>query len=278
MADPFDSPLSNRRHPRVRTALALRDDAGARRREGAYLLEGIKLIHEAADFGAPLRMVFASPRLRGTRSGMRLMSRLRACGTEIIPVSDRLLDQIADTRTPQGAVAVVSVPRPEPPSLPSARPGRPVLVAWKVQDPGNLGALVRICDATGAAGLVTAGGGADPYHPRAVRAAAGSLLRLHPLRLPAGAGVDAALAGAGYRLVAAAPREGIPAPRFPWRGAWAVLVGSEGEGLPPDLLRRVHRRVHVPMDGPAESLSVTAAASMLLYEAFRQRRTRPRTR
>ena len=275
MTDLFDSPRINRRDPRVRNALRLRDDAQTRRHEGAYLLEGVKLIVESLDAGAPLHTIFVSPRLRGVSNGDRLLSRLRAGSAEVIPVSDDLLGQLASTRTPQGAVAIVPLPASDP-ALPAGRHGRPLLVAWRVQDPGNVGALARICDATGAAGLVVAGDGADAYHPRAVRAAAGALLRLQPVRVPPDADVQAILVAAGYRLVAATAREGTPAARFPWRGPWAVLVGSEGEGLPPALSRQACRRVYVPMDGPAESLSVTAAAAMLLYEAARQRRKHDR--
>ncbi|MFQ5719789.1 MAG: TrmH family RNA methyltransferase [Acidobacteriota bacterium] len=272
MSDQNDSMLDNVRDPRIRLVRALRGDAAARQRHGAYVVEGSKFILEAVRSGAAVETVFIAPRLSTTPSGRRLQETLRRHGTPVVLVVDRLLDRVADTRTPQGAVAIVNRPGGDG-SLPTPGAGRPLLVAWGVQDPGNLGALVRICDATGAIGMLVGGGGADPYHPRAVRAAAGAVERLRPISLsPPGREIET-LIQAGYRLLAAVPRSGRRAADVDWGGPWALVVGSEGHGLPGSIVRAAAERVHVPMEGPANSLAVTASTAMLLYEAKRQRHT-----
>ncbi len=270
MADLFHSLIRSPHNSRVKAASRLRDEAAVRREEGAYLAEGVKVVAEALAAGS-LRTVFVAPRLREAAGGPALLSALRSAAVPVVAVADAVLTTLAHARTPQGVVGIVPLPAAGP-APPPARPGRPLLVAWRVQDPGNLGALARIVEATGAGGLAVAGGGADPYHPRAVRGAAGSLLRIHPWMAPTQPPLPGALQAAGYRLLAAVPRGGRPASRFRWSGAWALLLGGEGSGLPGELLAAAAAQVSVPTEGAVESLSVPAAAAMLLYEAQRQRR------
>jgi TrmH family RNA methyltransferase len=273
MADFFADAISSRRNPRIRSAQQLRDDAGERRREGAYLVEGAKLVREALDLRAPFRIVFVSPRLRADRPGAALLSTLRASGIPLVPVTDGVLGALAEVQTHQGVAAIIQLPARSD-RMPAPRRGRPLVVAWHVQDPGNLGAVIRTTEATGAAGLLAAGGGADPYHPRAVRAAAGSLFRVRPVVFPAREKLAERLETAGYRLVASVPRGGTPSTRFDWSQPCALLLGGEGQGLPGPLLKAAAARVQITTEGRVESLSVPAAAAMLLYEAMRQRRTR----
>ncbi|MFQ5671289.1 MAG: TrmH family RNA methyltransferase [Acidobacteriota bacterium] len=264
----FRTIISSRRNPRLRAILELRDEAAVRRRRQAYMVEGIKLIQEALDAGASLETVVVSPALRSRPGGAALLAKLRAGTVPFLAVSDGVMEHLSDARTPQGALAVARLPQP---GEDQPRPGTPLLVAWHVQDPGNLGALLRVVEACGAAGLVAAGAGADPYQPRAVRAAAGSLFRIRPRRFALSGPLLAWLDRQGYRLAAASPRRGIPAHRFPWNHRWAILVGGEGRGLPAQLLDRAERHLHVPMAGKVESLSVPVAGALILHAAMRWR-------
>ncbi len=261
----------------MRAALALRQDAAARRRQSAYLIEGAKLVAEAVEEQVPLHGVFASPRSQTDPAGRALLDRLHSAGAPLTAVSEPVMKRLSHATTPQGVLAVAARP-PATASLPRPQRGRPLLVAWHVQDPGNTGALLRTAEGTGAAGMVCAGGGADPYHPRAVRAAAGALFRMPVCEFDGADELLRRLRGAGYRLVAAVPRAGTGASAFPWQGPWALLMGGEGAGLPEAILAAVDRRTSVATEGRLESLSVPAAAAMLLYEAQRQRLTRQPSR
>ena len=250
--------------------MELRDDAAARRRDAAYLIEGHKLVAEAVADGIPIHEIFVSPRVARDRDGGLLLASLREARAPLTPVSDRLLERMSAARTPQGILAIAVRPE-DSESLPSPTPGRPLLVGWHVQDPGNLGALVRLAEATGASGFLAAGGGADPYHPRTVRAAAGSLSRLQPASCGDSATLIGRLRGAGYGLLAAVPRGGDVPAKVVWNRPWALLLGGEGSGLPDDLLSASDCQVAIPTEGRVESLSVPAAAAILLYEAQRRR-------
>jgi len=274
--DPFAGELASRRDPRVRQALELRRGAAERRAHGAYLAEGVRIVQEALAAGAVLS-AFVAPRLRQDPRGAAVLGALATRRVPTTAVTDAALDALADARTPQGVVAVLRLPAPLP------EPPRPsgdglLAVAWHVQDPGNVGALVRVTEAAGAAGLVVAGGGADPWHPRAVRAAAGSIVRLPPFVCDTTRDLPATLRAAGWRLAAAAPRRGLAASAFDWSGSWAILLGGEGGGLPTEIEAVADRFVHVPMAGGVESLSVAVAAALLLFTTRRESPRRPAPR
>ncbi|MCZ6650907.1 MAG: RNA methyltransferase [Acidobacteria bacterium] len=272
MEDFFAGDLVSPRNARVRAALDLHRSAAARRASGSFLVEGIKLVNEAVQEGVPLLDLFVSPGLLRHEGGPGLLATLKEAGAPLLPVADGVMERLSESRTPQGILATAVRPTGTP-SLPPPIPGRPLLVGWHIQDPGNLGALIRIVEATGAAGFLAAGGGADPYHPRAVRATAGSLFRVQPLECQDAGTLLATLRDAGLELLAAVPRHGDPPSTFPWNRPWALLIGGEGEGLPEALLKAAGRRVAIPTEGRVESLSVPAAAAMLLYEAQRHRLT-----
>ncbi len=272
MEDFFAGDLVSPRNARVRAALDLHRSAAARRASGSFLVEGIKLVNEAVQEGVPLLDLFVSPGLLRHEGGPGLLATLKEAGAPLLPVADGVMERLSESRTPQGILATAVRPTGTP-TLPPPIPGRPLLVGWHIQDPGNLGALIRIVEATGAAGFLAAGGGADPYHPRAVRASAGSLFRVQPLECQDAGTLLATLRDAGLELLAAVPRHGDPPSTFPWNRPWALLIGGEGEGLPEALLKAAGRRVAIPTEGRVESLSVPAAAAMLLYEAQRHRLT-----
>ncbi len=161
------------------------------------------------------------------------------------------------------------LPRSGVASLPVAT-DRPYLYLDGLQDPGNLGALARVAEAAGAAGLALSPGCVHPNHPRALRASAGSLLRL-----PVAVGVepealDAHLAAAHPRWAALVPRDGEDLYRAPLAGTLILAVGAEGPGLSPALLARAGLRLTIPMAAAVESLNATVAAALVLFEVRRR--------
>jgi TrmH family RNA methyltransferase len=246
----------------------LKDIRRLRRSKGDLaLLEGPHLVADALAAGLALEEVLATPPFLESAAGRRLA---RALPVPPVEVSPDLLAELADADSPRGILAVARLPRCGIEALP-VRPGLPYLYLEGLQDPGNLGALARTAEAAGAAGLALSPGCAYPNHPRALRASAGSLLRL-PVA------VDAEPAALGRRLAPARPRWTALIPRGGedlyhacLDGTLVLAVGAEGSGLSPDLLARADLRLTIPMEPAVESLNATVAAALVLFEARRRR-------
>jgi RNA methyltransferase, TrmH family len=230
------------------------------------LLDGEHLVADAVASRIPLRHVLASSEAAPALSA--LLGRLDDAGIDVAIGTATVIAAASPVRSPSPIVALAD--RPAAGSV--FRGETPlVLIACDVQDPGNLGAIVRVAEAAGASGLIAAGRSADPFGWKALRGSMGSALRL-PLSLCPG--VDAAIAAArGYRcrIVATIPRSGRSLFDADLRGAAAILIGGEGAGLPPGAIDAADERVTVPMQPPVESLNAAVTAALVAYEARRQR-------
>lgn len=258
-------PIRSRSHPLVRRLRVLARSAERRREEQVYIAEGIRWAEEALSRAGAIEAVLVSPVLERHERGRRLRQRLARLSCPRHEAPDDLLDAAGDVRTPQGVVLLLRRPDDSLGALMErpvgrSRPGIWV-VAVGVQDPGNLGGLLRTAHALGAAGFV-GWGGADLFHPRAVRASAGALLRLPAARARGQEELLAFLRTLEAR--AAVPRGGEDPRHLDWGGRRAVVLGSEGVGLPPDIEAACAGRVSVPMRAGSESLNVAAAAAALL--------------
>jgi RNA methyltransferase, TrmH family len=254
--------ISSRHNQRVK------DIRGLRRSKGDHIiLEGPHLLAEAAACGLLLETVLATPAWLGSAEGRALASSLLVQPLEVAP---DVLDDLTDADSPRGVLAVARLPRAGAEALP-VRAGRPYLYLDGLQDPGNLGALARVAEAAGAAGLALSPGCAHPNHPRALRASAGSLLRL-PVALGADPEtLERRLAPAVPRWAALVPRGGEPLWTAPLEGTLVLAVGAEGPGLSPALLDRATLRLTIPLEEPVESLNATVAAALVLFEVRRRR-------
>src|SRR2546425_1053819 len=267
----------------------------ARGRRGLALIEGVRLVEEALAAGLTFRGALVAPDLARTTRGRELVVELERHAVPLEAGSARILASVADTEAPQGIVAVVEprawVADTEAPQgivavveprawvaddIPLVGERTTALVIDGVQDPGNVGTLIRTAHALGAAGTVVLRGTADPLNPKALRAAMGATFR-HPVV----ALDDAAFIGwtrrQGVTLWAAAA-DGVPLHRAlseggPGRGVGpiAVIVGNEGAGIRPQLNAIAAKRVAIPLAQGAESLNVAVAAGILLFEVTRGR-------
>src|SRR5215470_4303554 len=257
--------------------------------EGGFVgVEGPRLVEEALRSGCPIQAVLFS------ESGQRHHERLAPLidrpemGFPRLRTTDRLFEGLADTEHPQGVAALV---KPRETSFDDlvATPASvcaPLLVVLAgVQDPGNVGTILRTAAAFGATGGATAASGvsgtASPYSPKALRASAGAALHL-----PILAGMSLAILLtqfkiAGIRTLASSvrePQEGGQPLLAPWEVDWcqpiALLVGNEGSGLPEEIERSTDARVRIPMASGVESLNAAAAAAVVFYEAAHQRNSR----
>ncbi len=237
--------------------------------ERELLLDGPHLLFEARKSGLPIESAafeqdaFADPSVRA------LAEHLVAEGADVFIVSRKTLETMSPVRTPAGAIGIA---RRALASLPDAlASGNPlVVVAHDVQDPGNVGGIMRTAEAAGATAFVATAGTADPFGWKALRGSMGSALRL-PVARGDMTEVLGALRAARIRTIALVPRDGQPLFEADFRKPSALILGSEGPGLPADVLRQVDHRITVPMHQPVESLNVGVAAALVLYEAFRQR-------
>ena len=232
------------------------------------MLEGFHLVGEALDAGLELGPVLMTPELLTSSEGTALCRRLPRPPLAVAPA---LLDELADADSPHGLVAVARLPRATVDQLPR-RPGGIYLFADGLQDPGNLGALARVAEAGGATALVLGPGCAHPNLPRALRASAGSLLRLAVARRVEAEALARHLDGLDPTWLALATRGGDDLYQATLEGTLVLLLGAEGPGLSPDLLRRAHRLVTIPLDPPVESLNATVAAAVVLFEYRRRQR------
>jgi len=231
------------------------------------------VLEAALAAGAPIESVYFSPDAEDAASASAVIDAASARGIRTFPLHRGVLEQIADTVTPQPVVAVIGridVPLDE--LLAAAPAGTPLVVCVDVRDPGNLGAITRSADAAGAAGVICCDGSADPYNPKTVRASAGSLFNV-PLTLDVDVdSVLTVLSAAGYLRVGTVARAGIDYGVAELAGRVALVFGNEAHGLPAAVAARLDTVVTIPMSGGAESLNVAMAATVLLFDLARQRR------
>jgi len=251
----------------------------ARGRRGLALIEGVRLVEEALAARVPFKGALVAPDLARTARGTALVAELQSHAVEVEEVPARVFAQLADTETPQGIIAVIE-PRRWTASDFAPPPGAVALVIDGVQDPGNVGTLIRTAHALGAAGTVVLRGTADPTSPKALRAAMGATFR-HPIVSLDDSGFIAWAREHDLTLWASAA-DGVPLHQALDRGRGkpgagradgpiAVIVGNEGAGIRPQLNAVAAQRVAIPLAQGAESLNVAVAAGILLYEVTRGR-------
>lgn len=222
------------------------------KREDKFLIEGRKLVDAATATvhgRAQIETVVVSSTFSGTVPE----------GVLAVELPERLFRSVSHLDSPDGILAVAE--RPSRGELPD----RGLLVVCAgIQDPGNLGAIVRVAEAAGVSALVTLPGSADPYGPKAVRGSMGSVLRLPIFELEALEALD------GFRLAALVPRDGVDYREADYSRPMAILLGREGAGLDPSLLAHAELALTIPMLGKVESLNVATAAALVLFEAARR--------
>jgi TrmH family RNA methyltransferase len=198
---------------------------------------------------------------------LELVAKAHARGVPLVRVSKDVYKKIADVMTPQGIAVLARIPRWTAAQIFDA-PRAVIATACGIQDPGNLGTLVRSAEAAGASGLIILEGGADPFNSKVVRATAAGLLALPIVKLSA-AEFLAEAQRRRVRLVATVARTGTAYKKFDWtQRPLALCIGSEGEGLPAEIEAACAERVSIPMQGSAESLNAAVAASVLLFQAL----------
>jgi TrmH family RNA methyltransferase len=264
--DPAAVPmLSSPQNQRVKDYVDLRSDGNVRREKKRFLLEGKRAVAAALGFKHihVHELIFSDHLLGGD---LDLVQQARSRNIPLTRVSKDVFKKIADVMSPQGIAAVIAIPEWKPAEVLGGKDTL-IVVACGIQDPGNVGTIIRSCEAAGAAALVTLEGTADPFNAKVVRATAAGLLALPILRFKTPDFLSEA-SRRGMRLVATGANGGKPYCNFDWvTRPLALCIGSEGEGLPEDMMQACTEKVSIPMKGHAESLNAAVAASILLFEA-----------
>lgn len=234
---------------------------GVRRRAGHTIVEGPKLVAEALRaevVDSVLCVAEPSP------AAAALVNDAAAQGITVRRCTDQVFNAAADTETPQGILAVIATP--DPPPLPGPAL---LLVLDGVQDPGNVGAMVRSAAAAGATNVICTPGTADTHSPKTMRAGAGGQFRV-PIRKVANP-TDLESFAAGIALYAASADADLVYHDIDWTGPSGLVVGGEAAGVSPEWRAASRAAVRVPMQREVESLNAAAAAAVILFEAARQR-------
>ncbi|MHC4251606.1 MAG: TrmH family RNA methyltransferase [Planctomycetota bacterium] len=245
----------------------------ARRRRdesGLFYIEGVRFVKQAVDSGATVEELVVARRLLRSPFGQKLARRLRRQGVPCTVVRHAEFVALSASREPQGLGAIV---RQRWTPLRDARPrdGLCWIALHRVRSPGNLGTILRTCDAVGAAGLIVLGRGVDPHHPGVVRGSMGAVFHQRLVRTS-----HASLARWAERhrcaIVGASPHADVEFRQVDYRRPTVLIVGEERRGLSGSEEALCDLLVKIPMVGHSDSLNLGVAASLMLYEVFRYRR------
>ena len=272
------------------------------------LLDGVHLVSEAIAAGVRIRLLVIAADAVDRSDVAGILDALHRNDVESVIVSAPVMAALSPVRSSSAVVALADRPgshfltgRGRSPDIPSLAHGLPerearrrqaagspptggrdqgderqqrkplLVVAVDVQDPGNLGAIVRVAEAGGATGVIVTGRSADPYGWKALRGSAGSALRVPIETIADTERAVSEIRARGCRVLATAPRNGRSFFDVDYAGPTAILIGAEGQGLPSSLVNGADERVTIPMETLVESLNAAVAAALIVYEARRQR-------
>lgn len=243
-----------------------------RTEDGDCAIEGVRIVEEATRSGLRFRAVFF--RESAQERADRLLPQIGA-HVETLLLPDKLFDGAVPSETPQGVAALVRLKEFSIEDLLERLHVGPVMVLVGLQDPGNLGTILRSAEAFGSAGVVTGEGTVSPFNSKVIRASAGSVFRLPLVVAKSVRGLEEVFArfkAQGVRLLATSSHKGTSLDQATLTGPLAIFVGNEGTGVPRDLMNRMDESVAIPHTPQVESLNAGVAGSIVLYEAARQRR------
>lgn len=259
--------ITSNSNSKVKQIIQWRDKAKDRRKAGIFLIEGFRMFEEAPE--ERIQQIYVSEdafeRIRKRPDAQR---KLETVGYET--VAGEVFARMSDTQTPQGILCVVKCPQYSLEQFLQAE-NPLIMVLEDLQDPGNLGTLIRAGEAAGITGVIMSVGTVDIFNPKTIRSTMGSIFRVpffYAESLPDIVGI---LRRNGIRTYAADLKGETYYDRFSFREPTAFLIGNEGKGLTKETAAQAGQILKIPMEGKVESLNAAIAASLLMYEAHRQR-------
>lgn len=250
--------ITSRTNPLMVRVRKIRDDRKVRRKEKLFLCDGVKMLEEALRWHAPIETIILSEDLAGTKVPPEVR-------TVLVP--GELMQNISPMEAPQGALFLVHMPDLSPPKVLS---GTHYLILDGLQDPGNVGTILRTADAFGCDGLLLTRHCADPFNPKTVRSSMGAIFRTPVWEIDSIA-LPALMNRSQLKLAATALRDDTISLSDANFDHTAVIIGSEGSGVSADLLSLCETTIRIPMEATCESLNAAAAAALVLWEQYRRR-------
>lgn len=255
--------ITSVKNPRVQWVRRLQGRSKERRAENVLVVEGIRLVEEAQGANWAVRDLFYSPDL--AERGMKLVRRFQESTTRIDAVSDNVMQAMSDTKNPQGILATIEI-KP----LPVSESPDFLLILDQINDPGNLGTILRTAAAANVQAVYLTPGTADPFSPKVVRAGMGAHFRL-PIIEAEWNGILSRVAQTDLHVFLAASGEGDPYYDSDFSRPLVLIIGSEAHGAGQKAFQVSDSRVYVPMPGGGDSLNASVAAGIMLFEIIRQR-------
>ncbi len=255
--------ITSNQNPKVKQVRSLLQRAQSRRAHRAFVVEGVRLAEEALNAQCPTQFVLYTPDLN--ERGKAVVEGFAARGVPTEVVAEKVFHSISDTQTPQGLLVVMPFLR-----LPLPTPLDFVLILDSIQDPGNLGTILRTAAAAGVNAVLLTPRTVDPFSPKVVRAAMGAHFRL-PIHLLSWEEIKALVHEHSLRTYLASPHEEVVYNEVDFRSPSALIIGSEAAGASNHAKRLAQTHIRIPMSGATESLNAAIAAAILMFEVVRQR-------
>lgn len=260
--------VTSRDNSLLRHTRAVRDG----RVDDTIYVEGMRLCEEALTSGTKIHAVIFSEEIARKEKAAELIGKLANSCDRLVSVGEKLLAYISYSKTPQGIVLLASRPETSEQHLTNRLVDHPLIVVMhRITNPVNLGAILRTAEATGVTGAIATANATDPFAPKALRGAMGAAFRLPVWYRPSYTQALAWCAAHGIQTMCADLHANRSYTEFDWTGSRALILGPETSGLSRDEIAAADEAVHIPMQKPVESLNVSVAAGVLLYEAARQR-------
>jgi len=264
--------ITSTKNPLVKRIRSLADRAN-RDAEGRMAIEGVRLVEEALAAGVRAELLLYDADAQGEHPRIKdLLQRASALGVRTIETARHVIEAASEVETPQGVIAVLEIPRHDLTRV-LGTPDLLLVIVDRIQDPGNLGTIIRVADAAGASAVAVTRGSVDPHNPKSVRATMGSLFHLPVVEVDA-ASLAAELTRLGVHILVADQQGALEYTSVSLRRPLALVLGSEATGPDPLWREAAEAVVRIPMYGRAESLNVAIAGALLLYEARRTRDAR----
>ena len=235
-----------------------------------FKIEGVRMIHDALENGKNIKSVLFCDALKGVSGGEKLLERLNQQGIKIYHIPQKMFEELSDIESPQGVMAILAFHTHELEEVLTHSKGF-FLILDRIQDPGNMGTMIRTADAAGADGIILTKGSVDPYNEKVIRSTMGSIFHIPILTMGDTMDVLGCMKQRGIKIVTTSLNTEHYHYDIDLKQKIAIIVGNEGNGVEEDVIRASDYTVKIPMLGRAESLNASVAASLMLYEVVRQR-------
>lgn len=235
-----------------------------------YFLEGIRSVNECLKSNSNIDYILFADSLFETNGGLNLFKDISKTNIRIFKTTNDIIKSVSDTNNPQGIIAVVKIKEYSIDSLIN-EDNNLIIILDRIQDPGNLGTIIRTCDAFDVDGVIISEGSADLYNPKTIRATMGSIFHIKTAFSKNIIEVVNYLKTKNISIMATALNDSIEISKVNLRNNIAIIIGNEANGVNEKLLNIVDKKIKIPMNGNAESLNAAIAASLVIYEANRQR-------